>query len=70
MSYEIDLPRSKHVDSVLIDGDRATVGINGVTDIVYHAPIGEGDKHFVDIVCGKRVYRCFEISELTWLENT
>ena len=57
------------VESVLIGGERTTVGQNGVTEIVYHSPIGEGDKHFVDICCEKRIYRCFGIDEITWVEE-
>ena len=29
--------------------ERITVGYNGVEKIDYHEPVGEGDKHFIDV---------------------
>ena len=69
--HTTSIPNDFSVESVLLSGNnRITVGINDVTEIVYHTPLGEGDKHFVDIVCDdKRIYRTFQIEELTWIEN-
>ena len=41
------------VDGVEFSGNPVTackIGENGVENIIYHTPYGEGDKHFVDIV--------------------
>ena len=70
MSHVIDLPRSKQVNSVLVDGRWSTVGQNGITEIVYHAPIGDGDTHFVDIVYDKEICRCFNVSKVSWIEES
>lgn len=67
--HDARLVNDVSVESVLIDGNRTTVGINGVTEIVYHTPLGEGDKHFVDICCDKRIYRCFNPQEIAWVEE-
>lgn len=60
---------NKHVDRVInTDGETIQVGLCGVTDIIYHTPIGEGDRHFIDVfIDNKRVYRQFNIDEVSWL---
>ncbi len=45
-----DLPGSRRVLKVWIgENHQCTVGISGVTEIRYHSPCGEGDRHFVDV---------------------
>ena len=54
------------------NGETATVGVNGVTEIIYHTPCGDGDRHFVDICFDETqsvVVRCFNIDSITWKED-
>lgn len=40
---------------------------NGITEIRYHYPIGEGDKHFVDVYQnGKLAWRDLNVSSVTF----
>lgn len=41
-----------------------TVGKNGVIDIIYHEPIGEGDKHFCDIHFENSYTRVFNLNSV------
>ena len=58
----------KHVDRVInTDGETIQLGLCGVTDIIYHTPVDDGDRHFIDVfVDNKRVYRQFNIDEVSW----
>ena len=58
----------KHVDQVINTyGKTIRVGQCGVTDIIYHTPLCDGDRHFIDVfVDNKRVYRQFNIDEISW----
>ena len=41
-----------------------------ITEIRYHYPVGDGDKHFVDVYQnGKLAWRDFNISAVTFFKN-
>ena len=50
------------------EGSECLVSLkNGITEIRYHYPIGEGDKHFVDVYQdGKLAWRDFNIGTVTF----
>lgn len=64
MKYGIEL---KHV--VVDSGFYQSYKLNKNAErIEYHKPLGEGDKHYVDITIGGEKTRYFNIIELTFLD--
>lgn len=55
--------------SALVGDKRVISGRDGVTEIIYHTPKGDGDRHFVDVCCGRWIYRCFDVIEVQWIED-
>lgn len=46
---------------------QAAVGRNGVVGIVYHAPVGEGDRHYCDVIKNDgTMYRIFNINNIAF----
>lgn len=51
----------------VVDGESyvAVVGQDGVTEIRYHTPMGDGDRHFLDVyVAHKLKYREFNFTTI------
>ena len=63
------IPNDKKVNKVKIDGCLVISGQNHVSEIIYHVPCGDGDRHFVDIVLDDMtVERRFNIDAIVWKE--
>jgi len=43
-----------------------TVGHRNCTEIMYHEPLGEGDRHYCDIFCGEEKLRVFNINRIVF----
>ena len=69
MAHSTWIPDNKSVSSVVINGEKYTVGFGNIEEIVYHTPCGEGDRHFVDIVSCGEVVRVFNIEDVSWEED-
>lgn len=53
------------------DGHELVISVGGtITEIRYHYPIGEGDKHFVDVYQnGKLAWRDLNVSSVTFSQT-
>lgn len=45
------------------------VGCKGVRKMIYHEPVGEGDRHYVDIYTDEDIARVFDILWVSWSED-
>ena len=60
----------RRVEQVLTtDNEVIRAECDGVTEIIYHTPMCDGDRHYVDVCLGKRVYRLFDFDEITWVDD-
>ena len=58
---------NRNVDFAVWGGNKFKPGSNGVKEIMYHTPMGEGDAHFVDIFYENgEVYRYFNPGYVSW----
>lgn len=60
---------SIEIQSAVINGNKVYRGCNGIEEMVYHTPCGEGDRHFVDVCTNASVHRYFNIDDVTWLRK-
>ena len=55
-------------DNLMFETPLLFVGVGDVTEIKYHEPHGEGDKHFVDISFESgAVVRCFDVINIQFV---
>ena len=51
------------------DGSTIVAGSEDASEIKYHEPRGEGDRHYIEIYGDGLVRRIFEFKELYWEED-
>lgn len=62
-----------YLKKVVLDQEKCNimkVGRGNVKKIIYHEPVGDGDRHYVDVYCDDVHSRIFKFDGIVFMEET